>query len=87
MSDWQPIGTPPAMVEVDDDPLWLANRLVPTIRCSAPVLLALEHPTSKLRRIMVGRVCFADGYAEPFDRVYGRGIVAWAHIDWPGLGD
>ena len=84
MIDWIPISSPPPIVETDDTPLQLAGKAVPAIRRSAPVLLAIEHPTSKQRRIMVGRVCFADGYTEPFERVYGRGIVAWAPIHWPG---
>jgi len=83
MIDWHPISSPPPMVEVDDTPLQLAGKPVPAIRRSEPVLLAIEHPATKQRRIMVGRVCFADGHEHPFDRVHGRGIVAWAPIHWP----
>lgn len=83
MIDWKFPPEWPPMVEVDDAPLQLNGKPVPAIHKSAPVLMAIKHPASGHRRIMVGRVCRADDYAEPFERVYGRGIVAWAHVDWP----
>ena len=83
MIDWIYPPEWPDMVEHDNTPLQLGGKPVPAIHKSEPVLLALENPNSKLRRIMVGRVCRADGYDEPFERVYGRRIVAWAHIEWP----
>lgn len=83
MIDWIPISSPPKIIEVDDIPLHIAGKPLPAVRRSGPVLIALEHPFSKQRQILVGRVCFAEGYPDPFERVYGRRIVAWAPIDWP----
>lgn len=78
MIDWRPISSQPPMVTVDDKPLWVGSRSIPTVRRSAYVLI--WRRCGKWGR---DRVCMIDGEPRPFSELYGFDITHWSAVNSP----
>jgi hypothetical protein len=85
MIEWRPISNPPPMLEVDEKPTRLAGRLVPSVWCSAYVLVWLSGGSWQRDRI-----CRIDDENRAFDEVFGEvfgfAVTHWSEVNSPTEG-